>query len=232
MVLCPLHHSEAGVMDEEEQRELKRNPYNIQHGLALGFLRVKQNYAAVEIGTVQLVGDFAGVTIDGDDVFVIKVDAESVMKLSAKIYDANNMLIAEILDNEWISGNPMAWDIRATWTTFSIREKAGHINISLDTGKIPTQVTGRLFKNGAEVRFGREILMRSNPQQKPSGIAHLALVNLRLKIDTVANSVAVVPDGSGLFVSHPNPRQRLYQAREGLQRLRAEQHANPPNQPA
>jgi hypothetical protein len=123
MVLCPLHHDEAKVMDEAEQRALKAMPHNIRQGLALGFLKMKQDYSAIDAGGgVFLVGDKVGFTVDGQRIFSIGNGPDKAMQISARLYSNTGTLLAEVADNEWISGDPFCLGHRS-WMAISSSQR-------------------------------------------------------------------------------------------------------------
>lgn len=227
MVLCPTHHDEASkhAMDEAEQRKYKADPFNIRRGLAKGPLKVKQRYAAVELGGALLVGDNVGFDIDGDQIFCMSLSADQTMVLSAKLFDRTNTLIAEIIDNEWVSGDPMAWDIVSDWQYLAIREKTGHVNIEIDARFIPTHMKARFQKNNFEIRLsddGIAFNLRDAARPKWSqNVQHIGLVNMRIAVNTTKLAVSYEPLASGgCFVGEGDRRQRLYTARASYDQLK------------
>jgi hypothetical protein len=131
MVLCPTHHDEFGsAVPEAKQRTYKSRPYNIQHGLAGGLLRVNQDYCAINLGSLTVVNQGPILSIDGEVLLALRVD-EGMLKLSLTVYDREDRLLVLIEDNEWLSGDPLPWDIEA------LREKARMINLDLNAKSIP-----------------------------------------------------------------------------------------------
>jgi hypothetical protein len=226
MVLCPTHHDEAKAMTDAEQRHLKANAHNIRNGMVLGLLKMRQDYTAIDLGGVELVGDDVGFTIDNEKTLSMRVDDDHVMQISARIYDMNDVLIAEIADNEWISGNPLAWDIEAGWQHVTIREKAGRINLEVNTAPIPTTVKARLVKNGLEIEIGQigiRILDHTGQKRGAAGdsFKHMAFVNNQLALDSTTGVFRIIPiGGAGSLVGGATPRERLYNARTAYNRLR------------
>jgi hypothetical protein len=164
MVLCPLHHDEATkqAMTQAEQRTYKAKPFNIERGWAQGPLKMNQKYCAVGTNALTLVGDNVEVVIDGEQLFGMSLGADQTLSLSSKLFDYNDTLIAQIVENEWISGDPMAWDIVADWQYLAIRQKARHVTLEIDARAIPTRLGGRLYKSGFELRLGDDALRFAN----------------------------------------------------------------------
>lgn len=221
MVLCPNHHDESKVMDEAEQRALKAMPHNIRQGLVLGLLRMKQDYSAIDAGGgVYLVGDKVGFTVDGHRIFSIGKGMDKAMQVSARLYSNTGTLLAEVVDNEWISGDPFAWDIEAGWQHLLVREKSRLVSLEIDANYIPAKVKGHLWHNRFEFRLQDKGLFWTNynivPPKNFSHTGGMALVNLDLEIDTAAGSVNYkkVVGEVGAFIGEANPRQRLYKAKE------------------
>jgi hypothetical protein len=75
------------------------------------------------------------------------------LHLSARLYDAEGELLAEIVDNEWVSGNPLPWDLDARFSYLKIRNGLRQIALKMDARKDPT--------NGAPS-------YKDNPNRRPS----------------------------------------------------------------
>ena len=123
MLLCPNHHTEAteGAMLEEEQRHYKTHPFNIENGFVEGTLKVNQITPAVLIAT-NTFGDGDFFIVDDESLLSIEI-YEGKLELSMKLYDENDNLLAEIERNEWISGDPLPWDIESRYQWLRIRRR-------------------------------------------------------------------------------------------------------------
>lgn len=130
MVLCPQHHDQATkkALPEPEQREHKANPYNKRRNYAGGLLEVKQDYCAINMGTVFMVGEGACLRIDGEDLLKIEM-GEKHLQISLRFYDEKDNLLVHIDCNEWISGEILPWDIEADWQKLIIRHKSRDIRL-------------------------------------------------------------------------------------------------------
>jgi hypothetical protein len=114
MVLCPLHHDQAtkGAMPEAEQRRLKAGPVNIRAGRAKGLLAVRQDYCAASFGPVIVLGEGTFLEIDGENILGFHM-GEGNLEVSLRLFSPGDELLLEIDRNEWISGDPLPWDIEA-----------------------------------------------------------------------------------------------------------------------
>jgi hypothetical protein len=108
MLLCPVHHHEAtvGAMPKEEQWNYKKNPYNIERGFVEGQLKVNQTTPVANIGSNQFVGAGDFLIVDGENLLSLRIN-EGKLELSIKLYDQKDVLVADIQNNEWVSGNPL-----------------------------------------------------------------------------------------------------------------------------
>ena len=157
MVLCPLHHDQAtkGAMPTCEQRELKATPHNIQRGRANGLLEVKQDYCAADLGTITVVGEGCFMRIHGEEILSFSLGTKN-LEISLKLFSESNELLVQIDKNEWITGDPLPWDIEANWQTLALRERAHKISISLDAKKIPLRIGGQFWYSNKKVSVGKD----------------------------------------------------------------------------
>src|SRR5579862_1711598 len=156
MVLCPNCHDKAGagVWTVDEQRALKADPFNLQHGHAKGQLVVKQNHLAVDIGG-HIFDSPAGdlIRVDGDPLLATALaERLGTLLLSVKLYAEDDTLLATIVENEWISNEPMPWDIEFRYQELSIRSAPRKINLSVNSHDDPVKVRGELWRAGRRLQ--------------------------------------------------------------------------------
>lgn len=149
MCLCPNHHDEANnVMPVDEQRKWKLNPVNILKNRVNGLLRVNQSGCDIILGGHTLSsGQGSIVKIDGQQILGVRLTTNGALLLSLKIFDSDNNLIAEIIDNEWFSYVDLAWDLIFSYKKLKIRNAPRDIAIYIDTSKEPISIYGKLWKN-------------------------------------------------------------------------------------
>lgn len=212
MLLCPNHHHEAtvGAMLEKEQRFHKENPYNLIEGFVEGQLKVNQKTPVVNVGTNQFIGDGNFLLVDGENLLSIEIN-EGMLELSMKLYDQEDNLVADIDHNEWISGNPLPWDLEARFQMLRIRRKLRDIELEIDARGYPIDVRADMWRNGQNFQLNPDNV-RFNGVSKNIRFAHLGLVALRLEADTSKQTFSIAPDprfGKGHLISHSNIEQRV-----------------------
>ena len=146
MVLCPLHHDKAskGAMPEAEQRRWKAKPWNVTKGRVKGLLAVHQEYCAANFGTITWVGEGTCLRIDGQDILGFTL-GEGNLEISLRLFNQAEELLLEIDRNEWISGDPLPWDIEADWQRITLRQKARDIAISIDAREVPLSILSQIL---------------------------------------------------------------------------------------
>lgn len=211
MVLCPTHHDRAtkGAMPEEEQRRLKSDPFNIRNGFAKGKLAVRQSYPAVALGSVIVVNDGPVLCVDDDMILGVTV-VEGDLAMSIKLYSSSDQPLLEIENNEWLTGDPLAWDIEADWQKLTVRERHGTISLRLDGTRIPTQIEGKFYKQG--------LMFEATPSKLiwhgGGSFSGFALAGIHLNFQTKNRALAVIPNGLGQLISESTSREMLHKARE------------------
>ncbi|GAA2850105.1 hypothetical protein EDC40_101350 [Aminobacter aminovorans] len=211
MALCPLHHDQAtkGAFPEIEQRQAKAQPCNVSNGLAKGLLAVRQSYPAIQLGSVIVVNEGDVLDIDGQVVLGMEI-RDGAMLVSANLRSQSNVSLCVLDRNEWISGNPMAWDIEADWQKLTIRERAGSINLSINAQRIPASLTGTFWLNGQRFQISGNGIAMDKGSAPGVSIAELALVGISLRINN--SSFSIDHNGGGAIVSWPDRRERLWKA--------------------
>jgi hypothetical protein len=132
-----------------------------------------------EAGFGTIVGEGPLIRVNGEDVFGLNLSDRN-LEISLTLYNESDECILEIERNEWVSGDPIPWDIEADWQLLTIRERARKISLDLDARKIPMEMRGELWRSGARVALGPENIVGG----RKSGIGNLALVGLKLEVDT------------------------------------------------
>lgn len=212
MLLCPTHHHEAtvGAMLIEEQQVHKKEPYNIQKGFVQGQLKVNQTTPCINIGTNQFIGTGDFLLVDGENLLSLRIN-EGKLELSVKLYDQKDRLVAEIKNNEWISGNPLPWDIEASFQWLTIRRKLRDIELTIDARVYPIDLRADIWRKEQNFQLDPNEI-RFNGVVTNVGFINLCFVALRLEADTSKKTFAIVPDplfGTGVLVSEANVRLRI-----------------------
>lgn len=205
MILCPNDHAAAteGALTELEQRNYKNQPFNIARGYAAGQLKSNQTFAAISLGSNQFVGDGCLVKIDGEEILKLALDSNSQLLLSVKLYGQNNSLLAHIDNNEWVSGDPLPWDIESSFQRLTIRSKKRDIALSVNLHAIPAQLRASLWKNWQKVELSPDRILVDGIVAKNIQFMGLCFVGLNFELDSGHKTFSLVPDsrfGEGSFV--------------------------------
>lgn len=151
MVLCPNHHAEANalVLDESEQRDRKANPFNCERGFAAGQLALKQRSTEIDLGGHCFVADAGEVIrVDGDVLMAIDLSATGSLLVTLRLFDHEDNLVAEVVENEWISHDPLPWDIEFRYRELKIRNAPRNIALTIDCRDEPVAIRGHLWRKG------------------------------------------------------------------------------------
>jgi hypothetical protein len=221
MVLCPYHHDQVTrhAMPEAEQRRHKANPCNIKRGYAEGTLKVWQDYCAANFGSIMVVGEGPFLSIGKEPLLSLYL-GEKNLEISLSLFSETNELLAEIDHNEWISGDPLPWDIEADWQTLVLRERARKISLSLNAKRPPMDIQGEFWRFGKRFIIdtrGIRLFAHPNPSSA-SSLEGFALVGATLDIgvrDTTITLGPSAPDGGApaiIPISRRNPRETLWKA--------------------
>jgi hypothetical protein len=224
MVLCPLHHDQATkkAMPEDEQRKFKARPRNIVAGLAKGLLAVRQDYCAADFGSITVVGDGTFLRIGGEDIVGFHLEDGNI-QISLRLYSESDELLLRIDRNEWLSGDPLPWDIDADWQILTLRERARRVTLSLKAKAVPLEVTGSFYRYGQRVSISNGGIQVGN-KSASAGLHELALVGMALEVQATGTGFGVKPtsnDPFGMIVSWPNRRERLWKAKDAWKKIEA-----------
>jgi HNH endonuclease len=201
MVLCPYCHSEVeyGLLDEDEQRRYKANPYNIVHGLAQGPLALQQR--TIALGSIQFVGDGTFIRVDNHPLLSLSLSGDGRLQVSVELNDRDGNLLALIDKNEWVTGDPYPWDLEYGGRWLLIRRQHGEISLYVDVRPSLVSVRGSLWYKQqhftiteAGIEFNGLDLQSGQPSIRGSGISNLCLVGAGLLATTEPPSLAITVD--------------------------------------
>ena len=222
MLLCPLHHDQAtkGALTEKQQRQAKANPRNIADGLATGRLTVNQGYLAVAVGTVLMVGDGPLIAVDGETLVQTTLGTDSNLLLSVRLFDSEDQLVAEVDANEWITGNPLPWDMESDYQVLRLRSAPYRISLDINAKGEPISLRGDLWRGQTRIRLSRTSIEIGNEEGPAMGISHLGLVGAGIDASTTHRHIQPLGDAA-MLVSDPDPTRRLVKSVRALSRLRS-----------
>jgi len=224
MILCPICHHEATVaMTEEEQRFYKLHPFNIERGYVEGKLKVNQKLPVVVVGTNQFVGEGDFILVDQESLLSLKVNSGR-LELSVQLYDSNDQLLAYIENNEWISEDPMPWDLESSFQQLKIRHKLRNIALEIDVRRFPIEIRADLWRKGQNFQLNpHQILFNGKVQNV--GFINLCFVAMKLVADTSSKQFRLEPDphfSRGVLVSWPDLRERIERGLRTWEQLKEE----------
>jgi hypothetical protein len=226
MILCPLCHDLAtkGGLPQAEQWTLKGHPHNIEAGVVEGALVMNQDYCAIAVGGCVLVGEGIFLAIGGDRLLSLGIARPvRTMWLSLSLYDADDKLLVAIENNEWISGDPLPWDIRSDHQQLSIRRKSGDISLELDARAEPITIRAQLWRHGEAIKLDPDGIRLGASGQV--AIMDVGLAGLALDLDVPNRTAKIIPDprfGVGALVSAGDPSDRLQQTVDAWERARVD----------
>ncbi len=181
-------------------------------------LAVRQDYAALTCGSVVLVNEGPFITIDDRAVVALRIEDGSLL-LSIKLDDQNGNNVCTIVDNEWSSGNPFAWDIEADWEKLVLRQAKGIICLNLQLKTIPITLFGEFWGRGHRVQLKSSGITIDGLTGGAVGFEHLGLAGIPLSVSD--QGVTIGDNGGGIIVSWPDPRERLWKTVEAWRSLKS-----------
>lgn len=225
MILCPICHHEAtvGAMTEEEQRFYKSHPYNIEKGYVEGKLKVNQKLPVVLIGTNQFIGKGDFILVDQESLLSLKINSDK-LELSVKLYNQNDQLLVHIENNEWISGDPMPWDLESSFQWLKIRHKLRDIALEVNAKKFPIIIHADFWRKGQNFKLSPNQILFNGIQQNV-GFINLCFVAMRLIADTSLKQFKLEPDprfGKGVLVSWSDIPERIEKGLKAWEKLSEE----------
>jgi hypothetical protein len=220
MDLCPTCHDMAtkGAFTLEQQRKFQSEPFNIQRGYSEGLLVSHQDYPAVQVGGVVIVGNGPIVTIDDEPLLSLEVSEQGTLLISAVLKDQSGEVLAVIERNEWIAGSPSTFDMQADYQKLQINYSKSGVALRIDARGEPLQLRARLWHNGYLIDL------------RPSGVAwhggggikDLGLAGLSLHLHTDTGVIDVKPQPSvkqGALMGAADPLERLLQTKNEYLKL-------------
>ena len=191
MALCPTCHDMCtkGALIESEQRELKTSPYNIGRGYLNGQLHVHQDFCAIELGTCMFFGESIPFSVNGTPLLSMRVRNQR-LNISTTIFDKGDILLAEVADNEWISGEPSVWDLWSSWRRLRIRTRSGDVRLDIDATTVPMKIKAKLRKSGKIIKISPKGVSSSRAGGGLD-IDNMVVLNVSFNFDTTTNRISV-----------------------------------------
>ena len=156
-LLCPEHHHRAncGELLKEKVIEAKNNPFNVRvNFVRKEFCLNKYEDIKFELGGTVFRRCNTILQIDDEPIISVRPDENGYALFSAKFYDCNNILLAEIIDNEWIAylGNEI-WDIQYSPGKLKINNERNKIFLEIRIERDFFRLRTELYYKGHKVSF-------------------------------------------------------------------------------
>jgi len=150
MAVCPNCHFEAtsGALTEERQRYHKEHPFNIARGLAKGQLTINGVDLRVVLGGNEFVGGGDLLLVNDKPIISLEMNDWGSLDLSVSLCDKSGKTLLEIHRNEWLSSDPLPWDIEASHQVLHVRRKEGRVSLNLDCRSSPVELRGSFWGDG------------------------------------------------------------------------------------
>lgn len=219
MLLCPLHHDQAtkNAFTVAEQRRWQASPFNLTRGHAAGVIKVNQPFCALRAGGVLLVGEGPLIVVEDQALVGLHVGEDGEMQLSVTLLDESDHTLVVIDRNEWITGDPLPWDIESDHQKLTLRLASGDIRLRIDARGLPLVLNAQLWRRGHRIQLNGSGVSFDGRQLRFS-IQDLGLVGFSLVVQP--DALQMVPySGNAYFVSEPDPHLRLLKSLEAARSL-------------
>ena len=207
MALCPGCHDKCTkkAVTEPEQREWKAHPFNIAKGYVDGLLTVTQPTCIVSLGTCTAGGPSVLFSINGTSLLELTV-LNGRLAISLTLYGPKNVLLAEIVDNEWIAGDPSTWDIMADYQKLKIRLKSGDVRLDIDATQTPMRLKAKLAKDGKLLVIRPTGVRSFGGSSGHLNMNQTALYNAGFNFDTTQGNISI---SGGIIHINADPKARI-----------------------
>jgi len=113
--------------------------------------------------------------------------------LSVRLYDEYDALLAVIEDNEWLTGDPLPWDLESDWQRLRLRLAARRIALDVQAKTDPVAVRADLWRRGQRIRLSLNGVELEGSTVPGGGIEDLGLVQMGAEVDTREPALRIRP---------------------------------------
>lgn len=159
IALCRNHHELAGPQAEgitpDQLYEYKEDPYNSD--IVDYDFYFESETPMLEFGGCKCKlkdrEQMSILTIDDEDIVEMSY-SEGILRFSAKLYNQNGDLVAELDENDWKAYTDEVWDLTYNGNHFKIWHEKRNIGIEIEYDSEMDKIfmRGNFYKNGALVR--------------------------------------------------------------------------------
>jgi hypothetical protein len=229
LVLCPEHSQlfESGEIDPKDLADSVTLPFNLGHPAESGVLRLSSKYPVARFKGVIVVNDELTMSADEETLLRLRV-VEGRLIVSLKLYDADDVLKADIVDNEWVYGDPALVLLEHSPNKLAITYQTGLPIFSVDASKTPLQLSASLWRNGVPILLNSKGISVGD---RPGSFIDDGYAGCVIEIDTENQKVTMAPDprhgGHSIIVTERDPFQRLVKALNAMASLRSHVEDDP-----
>ncbi|HVN43678.1 MAG TPA: SEC-C metal-binding domain-containing protein [Steroidobacteraceae bacterium] len=134
----------------EDQLLAKQRPYNAVRGYANGQLWTPSKVIAVAAGTNLFVGAGFKFVVDDEQLLELRRDSAGRLLLTVSLRDADDRVLLSMVDNEWVTGDPLPWDFEYGYNVVKLRRAQRRVALEIDARATPVQITGELWRKGQQ----------------------------------------------------------------------------------
>ena len=221
MALCPYCHARAtaNAFPKDKQYEAKAAPFNVQQGWAGGPLHVGDQPIAVALGQNQFVGEGQTLLIDDHVILQLERGESGELLLSFDMFDDKDQLLVSVIRNEWITGDPVPWDLEYKFNWLRLRRKLRDITLEVDASSVPLRVRGTFWRHGVLFRVTERVITAA--AQSLVTFKHLAMVNMSIHLYSDGHlDLKPATGDQGFMINEGDPAERLMKALAKLRQLR------------
>jgi hypothetical protein len=229
LVLCPDHSRlyESGEIDSDAIAKSVALPFNLAHPAESGVLRVSSKYPVARFKGVIVVNDELVVSADEETLLRLRI-IEGRLIVSLRLYDAADVLKAEILDNEWVLGDPQEVLIDHSSNKLAITYRTGTPILTIDANRAPLQLAASLSRNGVPILMGSKGISVGD---RVGSFIDDGYAGCVIDIVTETGKVIMTPDprhgGHSIIVTERDPFQRVVKALNAMASLRSHVEDDP-----
>lgn len=170
VVLCPLCHHKAncGDMNKDIVLRKKKNPFNkSQTFVNEQFFLMKYDDIKIKLASNTFINVPRLLVIQDEDIITLRKDEYGNALISAKFYNQEGVLIAQIINNEWFAYlDKGLWDIQYSPGNLKIHNKARDIALELNTKGDIVNIKADIYYNGSIFNINEKTLTINNNQCK------------------------------------------------------------------
>lgn len=152
MTVCSRCHDiiTSGVISEEEQERLKRNPFNKSSNNVNGEIFLRKN--TITVGNSKFRCNGPLIVVDGEPIISTTHDLEGNVLLTLSLYDKDNNLLVKIVENEWVIRPSDAWDLESSPRKIVLRQCPRNISLEICLVDNNLKLIGKFWSNGHLVK--------------------------------------------------------------------------------